>query len=68
MGIGITALAVGGAAMIGGLVWQFALNNPAPSSAGAPKGPAPKAARPKAVVVSPVVGPGQAGITVGGAF
>jgi hypothetical protein len=50
---GAVLLGVGGAAIVGGLVWQFAFNKPKPATG---------------FVVQPALGPGQAGLGVAGAF
>ncbi len=51
--VGAIALGVGGAAIVGGLVWQLAFNKPKPASA---------------FTVQPVVGPREAGVGVVGTF
>ena len=63
VGLGWTAIAVGAAAVGGGLVWQFVLNKP---SAGSKQGstPAPLAA----LALAPVVAPKQSGVAIHGSF
>jgi tetratricopeptide (TPR) repeat protein len=59
-GAGWGLLTIGALAVAGGLGWQLALNKPKPAA----DAPPPKAG----LWVSPTAGPGQAGVTVGGAF
>jgi hypothetical protein len=55
---GSALLGVGVAAAAGGLVWQLVFNKPKPAQTPAKQG----------VWVSPVAGPGQTGVTLGGTF
>ncbi len=59
-GIGAVALGVGGAAIAGGLVWQFVFNKPSPSTT-----PSENTGR---VKLTPQLGPTQAGLSVSGSF
>lgn len=55
--VGGVLLGVGGAAIVGGLVWQFAFNKPAETESAASR-----------LRVLPVMGPQNAGLSVSGAF
>lgn len=63
--IGKIAIGVGGAAVVGGLVWELAFNKPVPSTASAPPSGTPSTSK---VRVTPLVGPGVGGVSVQGSF
>jgi tetratricopeptide (TPR) repeat protein len=56
-------LGVGGAAVVGGLLWEFMANKPVQPNAGKDA-----AAKNTKVRVTPSVGPGMSGVTVSGSF
>lgn len=65
-GVGIATLAAGGATLLGGLVWQLALNKPeasAKTGRAAPRGKVKAAVR-----VVPAIGPNDTGVIVTGSF